>query len=123
MSDPKIPASGALTEKATIEVTRHPLPTLHIHEITEQDLAVLNRAHFMRAVHTTLLGMSFSSAVSFIIVLTTMDVKDATLHATFVGVVILSVLVFLYSLIMWGRGEYDANNLQKNFLRKEKLES
>src|SRR5258706_145800 len=104
----------------TIEVTKHPLPLLHIYEVTEQELLVLNRAHFMQAVHSTLLDISFSSAISFVIVLLTVEVSDPKIHATFIGIVIISCFLFLYSLIMWIRGEYEGGKQQKRLLGKEK---
>ena len=107
----------------TIEVAKHPLPILHIYEVTEQELMVLNRAHFMRAVHTTLLGISFSSAVSFIVVLLTVQVSDPKLHATYVAVVIISCFLFLYSLIMWIRGEYEGGKQSRRLLGKTKATS
>lgn len=112
---------GATIEGATgtIPVAKHPLRLLHVYEITEQDLATLNSVHFSRAVYTTLLGISASAAVSFIIVLLTVQIDKPKLYASFVAVVIVSCLVFLYSLAMWIRGEFQGSRLNRQLKGKE----
>ncbi|MEJ0089297.1 MAG: hypothetical protein WDM80_06065 [Limisphaerales bacterium] len=104
----------------TIEVAKHPLPLLHIYEVTEQDLSALNRSHFMRAVHTTLMGISFSTAVSFLVVLLTVEVSNSKVYAIYVAIVIINVFLFIYSLTIWLRGEYENSRQQKRLLNQAK---
>jgi hypothetical protein len=102
----------------TIEVTRHPLGGLHIYEVTEQDLQTLNQANFSRTIHSTLLGISFTAAVSFIIVLATVSISNPKQYASFVAVLLVSIFVFLYSLIMWIRAEILASKARKQITQK-----
>lgn len=85
----------------TIPVTRHPILELHIYEVTEQDLAVLRRGSFLRALLTLLVGVSSSTVVSLIIVLYTVPISSPKVYASFVGVVLVCAFILICSIAGW----------------------
>ncbi|HTV42826.1 MAG TPA: hypothetical protein VMF08_19835 [Candidatus Sulfotelmatobacter sp.] len=92
---------GATGQQGTIAVTRHPISALHIYEVTEQDLAVLRRGSFLRALLTLLIGVSSSTVVSLIIVLYTVTIGSPKVYASFVGVVLVCAFILLCSIAGW----------------------
>jgi hypothetical protein len=87
--------------EVTVVGIRHGLSTLHIYELMEQDLEVIERTSFLRTLYTLFIGAGFSAAVSFAVVLGTVPIPDAYTYALFVALVGVSSFILILCSVLW----------------------
>lgn len=88
-----------VSDKTIIEATIHPLPELHIYQVTEQELKNIENASFNKAIFNIGIGTSLSTAISFLICILTTEIKDPYIRATFTGIVVIGLVFFVLFLI------------------------
>jgi len=88
-----------------LSATRHPIGTLHVYEVTGEELAVIENANFLRTFYTLFIGIGLSAAISFGLCLATVPIANAYLFATFAATVMVNVLVFIVFTVLWFRAE------------------
>jgi len=96
----------APSREMTVPATRHPIGTLHVYEVTGEELTVIETANFLRTFYTLFIGIGASAAASFGLCLATVPIANAYLFATFVATVMVSVLIFIVFTVLWFRVEH-----------------
>jgi hypothetical protein len=82
-------------------VVRHGVGAIHIYEVTESELEVLERSSFYRTLSTTGIGIGASAAVSFGLCLWTVPIANPFTYASFLALLIVSTFIFVVSNILW----------------------
>lgn len=90
----------------TVIATRHPINSLHVYEITEQELEVIENANFLRTFYSMFVAASLSAGISFGLCLWTVPIVNSYTFASFIAVVAVSCVVLLASCVLWARAEW-----------------
>ncbi len=113
--------SGGINTAGTprsVQATVYQIDSLHIYEVTKEELISMLGTSFSKSLFSVLTGISISACISFIITILTTTISNPKTYAVFVAVIIVFGFASLICGFFWIKAEIISYKTGNKYLKK-----